>query len=217
MPFGCIDGARGDQTLYSERGPQLAPSWHTFATLTEFRAIALAMLRAASLATLTVPRLLRSIAAGAWRRRSIACADAARAVVSLLPCCWQIDAGMLRPDVDAGPLQNGHGSSRTSAGELPGDQDHQCERLEARRAQLLPRRHQLHSHPLHHRPGHVLHAEQLDELSELLHVSDIGRRSSSRCFRRAVNEFVPTKQCRASRGRRRPWHILPLSAPPPCM
>ena len=47
------------------------------------------MLRAASLATLTVPRLLRSITAGAWRKRSIACADAARAVVSL-PCCWQM-------------------------------------------------------------------------------------------------------------------------------
>ena len=39
------------------------------------------MLRAASLATLAVPRLLRSIASGTWRERSIARAGAARTIV----------------------------------------------------------------------------------------------------------------------------------------
>ena len=69
------------------------------------------------------------------------------------------DAGMLRPDVDAGPLQNGHGSSRTSAGELPGAQDHQRERLEAWRARLLPRRHRMQPHPVHHLAEDVLQAD----------------------------------------------------------
>ena len=48
------------------------------------------MLRAASLATLAVPRLLRSVASGAWPERSIARAGAARMIASLLPCCWQM-------------------------------------------------------------------------------------------------------------------------------
>ena len=56
----------------------------------EFPASALAMLRAASPATLAVPRLLRSIASCAWPERSIARAGAARTIASLLPCCWQM-------------------------------------------------------------------------------------------------------------------------------
>ena len=54
------------------------------------------MLRAASPATLAVPRLLRSIASCAWPERSIARAGAARMIASLLPCCWESPWQMLR-------------------------------------------------------------------------------------------------------------------------